>query len=306
MHHYSMNFSRNALAAGVAALFLSGVWAQSEPDGEFGVTDETIVASVGGEDMTAEQVEALRAGLPDQMRRSMQGMDNRAFLNAYANMLALERAAVEEGYDQQEPFNQQLEYLRMQFLGEIFMTRYNATLEVPENIKKDFYDVNERVYAQINTSAIYIDFTSGNGPTGMRNEEDARALADKVVAELRAGASFPEMAKRYSDDEESREKGGFLGEFTAESQLPAQLKNVILRLPEGEISAPVRDNARFYIFRADSRSARPYDEVKEDVEQRLRGLMFRRKLEEVRESVKVEYKNDDFLNRRPFPGSARP
>lgn len=66
-----------------------------------------------------------------------------------------------------------------------------------------------------------------------------------VVAQLRelkqrvlAGESFAELARKYSEDEESKSIGGDLGTFTAD-QLSADIVQVLQSLQEGGISEPL-------------------------------------------------------------------
>lgn len=72
-------------------------------------------------------------------------------------------------------------------------------------------------------------------------EEDIQVVK-KTLEELRLrvqkGEPFEELAKKYSDEEETRSSGGFLGKFFLE-QLPNNLKEMLDTLKEGEVSEPI-------------------------------------------------------------------
>src|SRR5437870_11576143 len=66
----------------------------------------------------------------------------------------------------------------------------------------------------------------------------ARRLAESLVVVLRHGASFADVAKRYSADSTSREQGGELG-WLRRGPMVKQFEDVAFRLRPGEISDPV-------------------------------------------------------------------
>jgi len=64
----------------------------------------------------------------------------------------------------------------------------------------------EKKYTEVHARHILIDFRS-------RSEEQARKRAEKVLAKVKAGGDFAKLAKDYSDDPGSKNKGGDLGYF---------------------------------------------------------------------------------------------
>lgn len=66
---------------------------------------------------------------------------------------------------------------------------------------------------------------------------ERRRLAEKVVADARAGADFTAMAKTLSDDSATRENGGDLGRSRPGEFTPA-VEEIAVRLDVGEISDP--------------------------------------------------------------------
>lgn len=75
----------------------------------------------------------------------------------------------------------------------------------------------------------------------------AKAKADSIVRELRAGADFATAARRFSEDPGSKEKGGDLGWFRRGSMI-AEFEREAFRLRPGVISDPVESSFGFHII----------------------------------------------------------
>ena len=64
---------------------------------------------------------------------------------------------------------------------------------------------------------------------------DAKLKIDDIYAKLKAGASFSDLAKTYSDDPGSAQNGGDLSWVSAGEMVPA-FENVMLKTPVGQLS----------------------------------------------------------------------
>ncbi len=81
----------------------------------------------------------------------------------------------------------------------------------------------------------------------------AQAKADDIAAQLKAGANFAELAKKYSGDA-SASHGGELGDFKR-GALGKVLEDATFPLPAGGLTAPIRTRQGFVILRVDSHTA---------------------------------------------------
>ena len=77
--------------------------------------------------------------------------------------------------------------------------------------------------------------------------QKAQEKADHVVAELRSGKYFREMAISVSDDENAL-KGGDLGWRTI-GQLPTLFTDVVPAMAQGDVSEPIRSPSGFHIIK---------------------------------------------------------
>ncbi len=78
----------------------------------------------------------------------------------------------------------------------------------------------------------------------------ALQLAESLLVALRQGASFPDVAKKYSADSASREQGGELGWFRR-GVMVKEFEDVAFRLRPGTISDVVRTEFGFHIIQVE-------------------------------------------------------
>ncbi len=84
-----------------------------------------------------------------------------------------------------------------------------------------------------------------------RSEVEARLLAQRIVIALRKDPSqFDALAREYSDDLTTRERGGRLGTWLVPS-LPDAMIDALGHLQRGEISHPVRSALGYHVVRSD-------------------------------------------------------
>ena len=104
------------------------------------------------------------------------------------------------------------------------------------------------------------------------DEEAARAQAEELLARIRSGESFEELAREASMDGGTAEQGGDFGALT-ESQLPEALGAAVFAMEEGALEGPVRSDFGFHIIRLDEILARgplPLDQVRGELLAELR------------------------------------
>lgn len=118
-------------------------------------------------------------------------------------------------------------------------------------------------------------------------EAQVRQRATAVLKQLRNGADFAELAKKYSEGP-SAERGGLLGRFRAGELLPG-FEEVALALQAGEISDLVRTRAGLHIIRVEDKKEggyRPFNEVRESIKSALLQTKSERKYREWLETLR--------------------
>ena len=101
--------------------------------------------------------------------------------------------------------------------------------------------------------------------------EEIRQKAEDVLKQARKGAKFEELAKKYSEDPGSKDKGGDLGWLTQGQTVP-EFEKTAFSLEKGKISDLVKTQYGFHIIKVldkETAHTKPFEEVKESIKSRL-------------------------------------
>jgi len=119
------------------------------------------------------------------------------------------------------------------------------------------------------------------------NEADAKA----VIAELKKGAKFEDLAQKRSLDEGTRPNGGDL-DWTLPSNLDKAFADAMMKLEKGKITeTPVRTRYGYHVIRLDDvRQVNfpPLEQVKQQLHQRLVAQRIDTLLHDLRAKAKIE------------------
>jgi peptidyl-prolyl cis-trans isomerase C len=120
-------------------------------------------------------------------------------------------------------------------------------------------------------------------------EDEAKAL----IAQIKAGAKFEELAKKSSKDTGSAEKGGELDFAKPEAYVP-EFGGALAKLKKDQMTdEPVKSQFGWHIIRLEETREAPfpaYDEVKGQIQQRLEQVRLQAYQEELRAKAKTDYK----------------
>jgi peptidyl-prolyl cis-trans isomerase C len=123
----------------------------------------------------------------------------------------------------------------------------------------------------------------------VEKEDEAKAL----IAQIKGGASFEELAKKNSKDPGSGQNGGDLDYANPGSYVP-EFSQAMVKLKKGEMTeAPVKSQFGYHIIKLeDSREAKfpPLEEVKPQVKQRLDQLKMAKFRDDIKAKAKTDYK----------------
>ena len=123
----------------------------------------------------------------------------------------------------------------------------------------------------------------------VEKEEEAKAL----IAQIKGGAKFEDLATKNSKDPGSGANGGDLDFAKADSYVP-EFGQAMVKLKKGEMTeAPVKSQFGWHIIRLDdTREAAfpPFDDVKAQLKQRLEQTKMQAFQEELRSKAKTDYK----------------
>lgn len=172
--------------------------------------------------------------------------------------------------------------------------RFAGKVKVEESEAKKFYDDNRAKYfergASVRASHILIGLGENASP---EQKDEAKAKADALLARLKKGEDFGELAKKESTCP-SKEKGGDLGVFGSGDMVPP-FEKAAFALQPGEMSGVVATVFGYHIIKlteAIPARVEPYEEVKGKIMDHLKREKVRAELpafiKELREKAKIE------------------
>ena len=97
--------------------------------------------------------------------------------------------------------------------------------------------------------------------------DEIRAKAQDVLNKAKKGANFEELAKKFSEDDATKPKGGDLG-WIVEGQTVPEFQQTAFSLPKGSISDLVKTQYGFHIIKVLDRETahtKPFEEVRDAI-----------------------------------------
>lgn len=140
----------------------------------------------------------------------------------------------------------------------------DAEVQAQYEKNKQTYEIGESVRAQHILVRVANDAPS-------EDVEAAKNKARDLVAKIRAGADFGEIAKANSDDPSSAPNGGDMGFFTKGQMVP-EFENAAFSQTVGQVGDPVKSQFGFHIIKIlEKRPAgfRPFADVREELRESM-------------------------------------
>ncbi|MBW3539049.1 MAG: peptidylprolyl isomerase [Planctomycetes bacterium] len=125
-----------------------------------------------------------------------------------------------------------------------------------------------------------------------------RSVAEELAAQVRdEGADFAELARKHSEDEATRQRGGMLGRVNREELSPA-LQAAVFNARPGEVVGPIETDGGFGLIRVEElRLGELTEEIREEIGERL----FQKWMAEQYERAEVGFPLLGILEDEPRP-----
>ena len=298
----------------LALLCASFGWAQSAPPASGDQPDTVMAIFEDGSKMTLGEFRTLIPLLSETYRPTAE-QNPEKFLHLYGVIKRAAAAAKSQNMADDAKYKPGIDFAMMETLARFYVHESSASITVtPEEIEK-YYNDHKEPFRRIKVSGIKVAFgapaSDGNSstvnasriPKKVLTEEEAKAKADKLVTQLRAGADFAKLVQTESDDETGKGKGGDLGVWKMTDNVPDLLRGAVMGLKEGEVSEPIRQPGGFYIVHADAVTYAPLADVKDALFDQLKQEKAREWLQNLDKSTKVEFPKNDQV---PAPARSDP
>ncbi|SEA02136.1 peptidylprolyl isomerase [Variovorax sp. YR216] len=186
--------------------------------------------------------------------------------------------AQKQGLDATDDYKNQIELARQAILIRQLFENYRKTNTVSDADAKAEYDK-------------FVAANSGKEFKARHILVETEDQANKILADLKKGAKFEDIAKKQSKDPGSGANGGDLDWASPASFVP-EFSEAMVKLGKGEMTQkPVKSQFGYHIIRVDDiRQAQlpKFEEVKPQIVQQLQQQRLQKYQEDLRAKAKVE------------------
>jgi peptidyl-prolyl cis-trans isomerase C len=256
------------------------------------------VAVVNGKPIPKARMEALESQVKQQAARMGRPVPPDVEKQLREELVAREIFAQEaerKGIPATREFRDQLELMRQTVMINTLFANYLKQHPVSDADAKAEYDHVVKQLAdqsggkEYKVSHILLPVAKDGG-----DDAAVKAKAEDLIAQLKKGAKFEDLAKQYSKDPGSAANGGELGWASPKTYVP-EFADALTKLDKGQTTdAPVKTQYGYHIIRVeDVRDAKPpappaFDTVKPQIVQQLEQRKLAAFQKELHDKAKIQ------------------
>ncbi len=255
-----------------------------------------IVAKVGDRTLTLKQFEQQISELPPQLQMALKQRPDlkKQFLERWIQVNLLALAAKEKGLDKDPDVKMQLEDAESSILARAYMQKEIDTQDIKVSDKevKNYFDEHKGQFKEQESVKARHILIKVDKEGDKKAWEAAKKKAEMVRKKALKGEDFATLAKEYSDDPGSKNKGGELGYFTKGRMVP-EFENAAFALKVGEISEPVKTAFGYHIIKVEDHRAgkqKKFSEVQDTLKDQLLKDKEKKAMHDVLDRLEKKYK----------------
>ena len=237
------------------------------------VTPDTVVLTIGNQNITRTQFEILLSALADNGRPAKTAAQKRQVAEQYADLQTMVQEARKRKLDDDAGIKQMMAIQSESVLANALAKRISDDTHFSELDLRSYYDTHKNEFEEAKGGHILIRFKGSTVPLKPNEKdltpEEALAKAQDLRKQILAGADFATLAKAESDDAQTGAKGGDLGTFR-HGQMVAPFDQAAFSIAIGEVSEPVKTQFGYHLIKVTSRTAKTFDDVKPQIEKDLK------------------------------------
>ncbi|HXC93098.1 MAG TPA: peptidylprolyl isomerase [Geobacteraceae bacterium] len=246
-----------------------------------------VLAEVSGTNITVDSFKKEIDSLPPYLKPMADSADGKKEMleTMIIRELILQDAA-KDGIENTPAVKEKLDELKKRLVVEAYLKKkVEEQSKVSDDEMKKFYDQNKDKFKtadQVKASHILV-----------KSDKEA----NDVLAQLKAGGNFEELAKKLSTDGAAA-KGGDLGWFSKGSMIP-EFEKVAFAMKEGETSGIVKTKFGYHIIKLTGKRAagqRTFEEVKDQIKTAIlpgkQQEVFQKLKDDLKKSGKFTIKED--------------
>jgi peptidyl-prolyl cis-trans isomerase C len=259
------------------AALLIAAWPAAPAQAQTQAQSDKVVAKVAGVEIRESDLTMAEEDMGQQVQQ-LEGAAKRDALVAYvADVIIAAKAAEAKKVTDQKDFKSRIAFIRNKLAMEMLLVQEGKAAATDAAMKK-----------------VYEEAVKQQG-----NEQEVRARhilvpteaeAKTILAEIKKGTDFAEMAKQKSKDPGAAAEGGDLGYFTKDQMVP-EFADQAFKMNKGDVSDPVKSQFGWHIIKVEDKRTKPaptFEAVKDQVEQYVTRRAQAEYITKLRETAKVE------------------
>ena len=247
---------------------------------------ENILAQVGSYKLTLEEFENQIRSLPPQLQMALLRNPRlkEQFLDRWVDITLIAQGARDRKLDQDPEIQAKIEDIMNAVLAQEFLYReIEDKVKITDDEIETYYKGHKDEFT--NPESVKARHILLKVPEGADDKawEEAESKAEDIKKKLENGEDFAELAKKYSDDPGSRNKGGDLGFFTKGRMVP-EFESAAFSLKPGEISDPVKTDFGYHIIEVKEKKAAS-TKTRQEVQVRIRQTLQKEKQQQLQDEL---------------------
>ncbi len=266
-----------------------------------GSKDKNVAARVNGEAITKEELvdklESMNFTTKDNKEEEQK--KKKEALEMLITDKLVDQKAENLDLSQDEDWKKKEEKHRLEYLVELMYKKEIAEKTVVQDSQVvDYYNQNrEKLFTKpeeykVSHILIKIDtLQDGGNPNALKKaEEKAKKKIESIYEKAIAGEDFSALAKKYSEEEQTRERGGELG-FLPRDRMIKEFEEQVTTLEPGEVSKPFRTRYGYHILRYTEKKPEELMELTEGLKNQIKSGLIRKKQDEKAKEYLENLKN---------------
>ena len=182
------------------------------------------------------------------------------YVELFVNYKLKVAAALEEHFDTLTSFNKEyLEYRDQQIRPTLI-----DDADIEAEARKIYQSTKDRIGPDGLVEPAHILLRLAQ-QADAQTQSKVKQRADSIYNALLAGADFAEMARKYSEDPGSAQRGGSIGQISR-GQTLKEFEDATFALKDGEMSKPVLSSVGYHIIKMIKHADfPPFDSLREDI-----------------------------------------
>ena len=264
-------------AATAAANEKSDMTAPSEPLSGMDIKklDDSTIAIIGQYVLTREKYRVITEYMSQKFDYKLTKEQEKEFIEYIVNkkMMAMEARSL--GYAEKPEIKAKYEWDFDDILSHVYYEEnVGKKSQVSEKDAKAYYEAHTGDFVEIKAQHILV-----------KNKTLAESLHKRILG----GESFDDLAKKYSEDATTKEKGGNLGAFT-KGVMVQEFEDSAFALGDNEVSQPVKTVYGYHLIKVLERKKYSYDDSKDKIVKMIKEKKQQQVFDDAINALKKKYK----------------